>query len=251
MIDFHSHIDLFPDPREVARSISPACGFVLSVTTTPSAFAITSAIGKLAPQVETAVGLHPELAAQRHSELPLFERLVSSTRFVGEIGIDGSPPSKASMKLQREVFDTILACCARAGGRIMSIHSRGASREVCESLARFDTTLGTPILHWYSGSLTDLRLALDLGCYFSIGPPMVLTESGIRIIRKIPPNRILTETDGPFVRLGKDPARPGEVGQVLSYLAGLWAVTSQDAAQQVALNANHIFKKHGIKRKIS
>jgi TatD DNase family protein len=91
MIDFHCHLDLYPDPMNVVRECANRRLYVLSVTTTPSAWAQTNALAAGHDRIRTALGLHPELARERRRELALFDRLLPQARYVGEIGLDGSP----------------------------------------------------------------------------------------------------------------------------------------------------------------
>ena len=108
MIDFHCHLDLYPDPVEMVREARSREMFVLSVTTTPAAFEGTSALASDAPRIRTALGLHPQLAHERKGELALFDELVSTTRYVGEVGLDGGPELKRYWRDQQFVFDRIL-----------------------------------------------------------------------------------------------------------------------------------------------
>ena len=101
--------------------------YILSVTTTPSAWHGTSTLANGKNRIRTALGLHPQLAHERKSELPLFDDLVMKTRYVGEIGLDGAPEFREHWKDQVEVFEHILKTCSTAGGRILSIHSRRAA----------------------------------------------------------------------------------------------------------------------------
>ncbi|MYI68670.1 MAG: TatD family deoxyribonuclease, partial [Boseongicola sp. SB0673_bin_14] len=127
MIDFHAHIDLYPDPRAVLAQCVADRHYVLSVTTTPSAWSGTSALAEDAPRVRTALGLHPQLAHERAGELPLFAELLPRVHYVGEIGLDGSPELRSHWQRQQQVFAQILELCTRAGGRVMTIHSRRAA----------------------------------------------------------------------------------------------------------------------------
>ena len=89
MIDFHCHLDLYPDPHEITRECRKRGLDVLSVTTTPSAWGGTSALG--GGTIVTALGLHPQLAHQRKDDLSLFDRLLPGSEYVGEVGLDGAP----------------------------------------------------------------------------------------------------------------------------------------------------------------
>ena len=91
MIDFHCHLDLYPNHHAVRHECDRRCMHVLSVTTTPSAWRGTSALAAGSLRIRTALGLHPQLAAERKSELGLFETLLPEAPYVGEIGLDGAP----------------------------------------------------------------------------------------------------------------------------------------------------------------
>ena len=134
MIDFHCHLDLYPNPREVAKECAKRGLYVLSVTTTPSAWEGTSAVFTDIGGIRVAIGLHPELAGGRKAELDLFYELLPRTRYVGEIGLDGSPEHRPFWGDQTYVFERILSACSSAGGRIMSIHSRRAAAAVLDCL---------------------------------------------------------------------------------------------------------------------
>jgi TatD DNase family protein len=183
LIDFHCHLDLFPDPEGVAAAAEAARIYVLSVTTTPKAWRKTSALGKGRPHIRTALGLHPQLAHERSQELPLFEALLDETRYVGEIGLDGSPGYGQHADIQMRVFERALSLAKERGGRIFSIHSRRAAAEVIATL-RKHRCADSSILHWFSGTPRQLAEAVDLGCWFSTGPAMLRTDRGATVSRE-------------------------------------------------------------------
>ncbi len=65
---------------------------------------------------------------------------------------------------------------------------------------------------------------------------MVDSQKGSEIISRLPKDRVLTETDGPYVKIGKRPAEPSDVQIVLTALAKLWGVTVEEAETQVQDN---------------
>ncbi|HEV7334449.1 MAG TPA: Qat anti-phage system TatD family nuclease QatD [Bosea sp. (in: a-proteobacteria)] len=231
MIDFHSHLDLYPDPRSVANACSARGLYVLSVTTTPAAWAGTSALAHGAPRIRTALGLHPQLAHERKSELKLFERLITETRYVGEIGLDGAPDFKRHWDDQLGVLTRILDISQAAGGRIMSIHSRRAASAILDELEKRPGA-GIPILHWFSGSSRDLDRAIGIGCWFSVGPGMLQGEKGRMLASRMPIDRVLPESDGPFAQIDGRPAWPWEAASVLPVLADIWCQYPSDLEQQ-------------------
>ena len=227
MIDFHCHLDLYPKPHEVVERCRKAGVYVLSVTTTPKAWRGTSALAADCPRIRTALGFHPELAAQRMNELPLFEALVPEAKYIGEIGLDGSPDHRQHLQDQLKVFDAVLMTVHRAGGRVMSIHSRGAVDEVLAILARYPDA-GTPVLHWFSGSHVDLRKAIAAGTWFSVGPAMLRGARGRSLVSAMPRNRVLPETDGPFATTRGRPLEPTDSCLVYRDLASLWGLEEDD-----------------------
>jgi TatD DNase family protein len=221
VIDFHCHLDLYPNPREIAAACAEQNMYVLSVTTTPSAWDGTVALAPDGSRIRTALGLHPQLAHLRKSELTLFETLLPRTKYVGEIGLDGAPDFKEHWPDQIIVFDRILDLCRTNGGRILSIHSRRAASAVLDRLESHRDA-GIPILHWFSGSLLELSRAIDLGCWFSVGPSMLAGNKGRSLVARIPRTRILIESDGPFAQANGRPLLPWDSANVVPHLAHLW-----------------------------
>lgn len=235
MIDFHCHLDLYPDPDAAAAAAQQDQVAVLSVTTTPSAFAGTATLADERPMIRTALGLHPELAQQRGHELTLFDQLVATTPFVGEIGLDGSSRFAQTRTAQAEVFHHILRSCADAGGRVLSIHSRGAVRPVLDALwAQPDA--GIPVLHWFTGTVRQAEAAIEQGCWFSVGAPMLMTAKGRELVTMLPRGRVLTETDGPFAAREDRTVVPRDVSDAIGLLAALWGTEASQAEEQVAAN---------------
>lgn len=235
MIDFHAHLDLYPDPQAVATECSNQGIYVLSVTTTPSAWSGTSALAKPSSRIRTALGLHPQLAHQRKSELDMFNANLPDAQYVGEIGLDGAPEFRKYWDDQLTAFNHILQACSLAGGRVMSIHSRRATAEVLDRLEAFPNA-GVPILHWFSGNKRDLERAISLNCWFSVGPAMLIAKKSRDLVSHIPRERILTETDGPFAQVDGRSAMPWDVQRAVVYLADSWGMPVEGAEQALDNN---------------
>lgn len=235
MIDFHCHLDLYPDPKAVARACIERGLYMLSVTTTPTAWAGTLALAANARRIRTALGLHPQIAHQRQGELGLFETLVPEARYVGEVGLDGAPEYRRHWQQQVEVFGRILDMCQFSGGRVLSLHSRRAVTQVLDMLEARPGA-GTPILHWFSGSNRELDRAVDLGCWFSVGPAMLRGEKGRELARRMPREHVLTESDGPFAKVNGRAAWPWEAGTAVDELASLWKEEAADVERRLLNN---------------
>jgi TatD DNase family protein len=235
MIDLHCHLDLYPKPAAVAQECARRGMYVLSVTTTPSAWLGTSALASGAKRIRTALGFHPQLAQERKGELTEIDRLINETRYVGEVGLDRTPECLPFWSDQVEVFEHILDACTAAGGRILTIHSRRAEDEV---LARLEQRrqAGTPVLHWFSGSRRSLERASALGCWFSVGPSMLRGRKGRELVEQMPQDKVLTETDGPFAQYNDNALHPWDVADAVRQLAEIWSIGIRDTEEQLLMN---------------
>lgn len=237
LVDFHCHLDLYADFEESVKSAEQAGVYTLSVTTTPRAWQRNLELTRGTHCIRAALGLHPQLIAEHHEEIKLWESYVHETRYVGEVGLDAGSRYYRSLDLQKQVFQHILRVCAKAGGKILSVHSIRAATQVLdmvESLLPRDR--GQIVLHWFTGSPAEARRGIDLGCYFSINTAMLNSKRAIDLVTSIPSERILTETDGPFTQIRGRSARPNDVKVAIDALANLWHSTPEAAAATVQSN---------------
>lgn len=239
MIDLHCHLDLYPNPVAVVAKCRELGLYVLSVTTTPSAFDGTVALAKDAPRIRTGLGLHPQLARERRSELPLFEKLLPRTPYVGEIGLDGAPECRPYWDDQMTVFESALAACQAVGGRIMSLHSRRAATQVLDGLQRYPGA-GTAVFHWFSGNPRELERAAATGCWFSVGPAMLASTKGRALATLMPRDRVLTETDGPFAKVDGAAALPWDCQLAVAGLADLWGQRPEEIKKRLKQNLRRL-----------
>ncbi len=242
MIDLHCHVDLYPDPVAVLDGAEKRGTFVLAVTTTPLAFQGNLDLVGDRRRIRVALGLHPELVAERHAEIDLFVDLLPRTAYVGEVGLDGSPRNRASFAKQERVFERVVGECARLGGRVLSIHSRRAASAVLDILGT-TPTCGVPVLHWFSGTPRELERAVATGCWFSVGPLMLATPAGRRLVSAMPIDRVLTETDAPFAQAAGKPLMPWDVVDAEAALAGLWSLTQEETRHRLRQNLLALAKR--------
>lgn len=220
---------------------------MLSVTNTPKAFPKTAQIAKARKRIQTALGLHPQLVHERHDEVSLFVRLLSETQYVGEIGIDGGNDYAGHIDLQKEVFECLLRACSSHGGKIISIHSRHASGEVIESLRNWPSA-GTPILHWFTGTQRQSEVATSIGAWFSVGLPMVRSKRTAEIVARLPRDRVLTETDAPFVSTDGTMYPVEAVRETVTTLASLWRCSIDDVNAQLKFNLSELVNRASVYR---
>jgi len=98
------------------------------------------------------------------------------------------------------------------------------------------------VFHWYTGSLRTLDDILQAGHFLSVNPGMLVAERGRAVVRRIPRERLLTETDGPHVLVDQRPAFPWHVGLVEEFIAQEWGSSQADVRRQVWSNFTSIVK---------
>lgn len=173
------------------------------------------------------VGCHPGLAkVQRAFDAGRFATLISRTPYVSEVGLDGS--SRVPSDLQRATFEAILTAL-QTSQRIASIHSYDATDAVLDCLR--EQPIQGAVLHWWLGDERQTRQAAELGCYFSINASSARRGE---ILRAMPLDRILTETDHPFGdRSVGGGRRPGNVESAENRLTEHYGISREDLRLQL------------------
>ncbi|HCE68187.1 MAG: hydrolase TatD [Geobacteraceae bacterium GWC2_55_20] len=236
-VDFHCHLDLYPDHKAAIARAEASRIYTLSVTTTPRAWPRNHELTRDTHYVRAALGLHPQLVAERSDELSLWERYLPEARYVGEVGLDAGPRFYKSLESQRHVFRTVLEKCAEAAGKILSVHSVRSVPAVLDMIERYlPRDRGVVVLHWFTGSKSEARRAAALGCYFSVNAEMVRSDRGCGLVADLPMDRILTETDGPFTKINGRPAEPSNMNVTIDLIARVRNVPSHEIAKTVQVN---------------
>ena len=219
-VDFHCHVDLYEDHAAVIAECDRERVATLAVTTTPKAWPRNRELAAKSAHVRIALGLHPQLVAERENELPIFERYLADARYVGEVGLDAGPRFYRSFPAQERVFERVLHACAEQGGKILTVHSIRTASKVLNHIERaLPQDRGRVVLHWFTGTAAEASRAVALGCYFSINGEMLRSPKHRNLIVSLPLDRLVTETDGPFVERDGRPLRPRDVRRTVGELA--------------------------------
>lgn len=197
LIDLHVHIDFYSDPVAIANSYEKRKIYTLFVTNLPEVYGIHYKSFSVYKYVRLCLGYHPHLAGEHELNRSIFEKYIKSTKYIGEVGLDFQGESPYIIKKQINNFEYITNPNINRG-RIFTIHSKKAEDEVLKILKT--NQVKHAIFHWYSGKLSTMNEIIEEGYYFSINYRMLKSNMGRKIISKIPSDRILFETDGPFIR---------------------------------------------------
>lgn len=231
-MDAHMHFDLYSDKIQVLRYIEDVKSYTIAVTNLPNIYKRYVNLDQDYKFIKIAIGYHPELVKDFPDQIGLFKSLLSSTRYVGEIGLDGSLNDKEIMSNQEEIFDKVLEACS-GQGKVLSVHSRKASKQVMNHLAGFE---GIVILHWFSGRVQDLEEAIERGYFFSVNPQMLKSDSGKNIVSRIPAELILLESDAPFIFGMKKDYSIEFNKDIYSYFAKIYNIDEKQVMMRVKAN---------------
>lgn len=241
LVDMHCHVDLYPSPSQIVSECDSIGIRTVAVTTTPKAWPGNKRFINDSTWVRPALGFHPELVSERSSELDLFRKYLPEAKYVGEIGLDGRMPNNKSLGLQREILSEILVACSQESGKILSLHGVRAWSELIDLLERhLDLSSCRTILHWFTGSKKQLERAINIGCYFSLNSKSFQSKNCQNVLKILPIERVLTETDGPFINAGRRTAHPADVSVVVKKCAQFWNITPNEAARIILNNCRQI-----------
>ncbi len=233
MIDTHCHIDLYKNPIKILKECEQAGITVLAMTNLPSHFEMGYPHVLPFKKIRLALGMHPLYAEQHNKEFPLFLKNFYKTSYIGEVGLDFSREGYPTKEMQVVTFKKILD---KVSGqkKILSLHSRRAEKEVLNLL--IEKKIESAIFHWYSGPLSLIDKIADSGYYLSVNTSMIKSESGQKMINRMPLDHILTETDGPFTEVNGRESKPSDISLVYQYFSKIWSKTNQEVDSIITSN---------------
>jgi TatD DNase family protein len=225
VIDTHAHLDALEDPSgAIARARAAGVERIVSIGTGLASTQATVAIAEAEPGVAVAAGVHPHQAADGEPvDRLLDDRIVA----VGEIGLDFFR-DYAPRDEQRRVFTAQLRLAAEHGKPVI-VHSRAADDETAELLGEFG---GTVVLHCFS-SPELLPVALDRGYYVSFAGNVTYPKAAElrEAARAVPAERILAETDSPYLAPQPVRGKRNEPAYVVHTVASLAEARGEDPSE--------------------
>jgi TatD DNase family protein len=261
LFDVHAHLthpDLAGDIEGVvARAEAAGLTTIVSNGLNPADNAAVLELARRFPMVKPALGLYPVdavladmLAAgesypgQREAwptqvAIDWLRDHVEQAFAVGEIGLDGHWVKEPFWPAQDDAFRALVRLAMDAGKAII-IHTRKRERRTLELLDE----LGATRVNWhcFTGRLSLAREITRRGHYISIPANVRRSESFTRMLEALPRERLLLETDSPYLGPEKDRQNePANVRQTAAFAAELWKTSEEAAAAQLAQNFEALF----------
>ncbi|MEO9308740.1 MAG: TatD family hydrolase [Nitrososphaera sp.] len=202
---------------------------------------ITLELAKKSKMVLPFIGIHPEKSKDDlESMVQLIHQNSENIAGIGEIGLDKTyVTDEESFKRQKQVFTRLLGE-AESIKKPVSVHSRRTLDEILEIIPSYD--IHGFLLHWFDGNKSQLRKAMDLGCFVSYGPVSVYSHDKQALISITDKDRILVETDGPVKFshcFGMKQAQPSFIPSVIFCISKILGTSYDQCASILETNSKN------------
>jgi TatD DNase family protein len=249
IFDTHAHYDdaAFDDDRDsLLGSTLPAagvCGIVSCGTTVQSSRANAALAAKFG-YIYFAAGIHPEDAeSYADGDMERLAELISGNKkavAVGEIGLDYH--CEVDRSLQKALFERQLTL-ARTLDKPVILHDRDAHSDMMEIVHEYKPR---GVMHCFSGSAESAAELVAFGLYIGFTGSVTFknNKKAARVIEAVPCDRIVVETDCPY--MAPEPMRgrrsdSAMIANTLTYIAGVKGIPTEELAQITACNARSLF----------
>jgi TatD DNase family protein len=249
LVDTHCHLadSAYQDdlPQVLDRAWVAGVSRIIVIGECRASAARALALAAAEPRLSATAGVHPHHASEWSSETENWlRRILRDPRVVavGEIGLDFHYDHSARAD-QRRAFEAQLVLAAEVGKPAV-VHAREADDEVASILASHPTV--TAVLHSFSSGMGLLRAGLVLRHYVSFSGMVTFKNWQLdEAILETPSDRLLLETDGPY--LAPVPHRgkrnePAYVARVAEQVASVRGVTVEDLVAETGDNARRVFQ---------
>jgi TatD DNase family protein len=250
LVDSHCHLD-FPDFAEerdavIGRARAAGIGTMVTICTRLDEFPAVRAIAETDADIWCSVGVHPHEAADYAEIAPNdLATLAEHPRVIGigETGLDFHY-DHSPREVQERVFRAHIAA-SQASGLPLIVHAREADAEIARILHEERATAG--VLHCFSSGRALAEAALDLGFYISISGIVTFrnAEDLRGIVRDVPLDRLLVETDAPYLAPVPYRGRRNEPAYVATTAAAVAALKDIEPAALAATTTDNFFRLFG------
>ncbi|AWI06728.1 TatD family hydrolase [Clostridium drakei] len=238
LIDMHFHLDFYPNHSQIYNNINKLCQHTLCVTNQPEIFESCMDMYPVTKYVQFALGYNPQCVNDVPFSKNTFLRNLKRTKYIGEVGLDFSSKFCSKKEKQMEIFDFI---CTKCIDKVMSVHCKKAEESLYNILSQHKNK--KVALHWYSGDEFWLEKFLKLGTYFSINANMINSYKGSKIIKCIPKENLLIESDGPFTKVDGKKYTFDKLTKVYMLLGELLSINSEEMKLQISQNFTKLVEK--------
>jgi TatD DNase family protein len=250
IIDCHAHLDLFSN-KELNEifSKSEKIKYVIVNSVDLKTSQKILKLSKKYPKIKVALGLYPQDALSRENKTKVkdnfedFEKIVLENKkeviAIGEIGMDFYHGSEKNKKEQEKLFREQVELAEKLNIPVV-VHTRGAEKEIIEILKDYPNV--KKVLHCFCGNMKLVKEAEKIGCYFTIPCSLKRMQNFLKVLEIISKDRILTETDAPYLSPFKDKKNePAFIRETIKEISRIWKMDEKEVERIIERNSERIF----------
>jgi len=247
MVDTHAHLDMLKSEEDLIESVRKL-DYILTIGCDIKEIYKAVDIANRFENVFASVGFHPyDINDLSLEDLNRLRELAESNEKVialGEMGLDyyrDITPKKKQWKFFEKQIEL-----ANGLGLPIVIHSRSANEDTM-AILKSNKPQNSGILHCFGGDMKMMEEAIDLGLYISFAGNVTYPKANNlrEVLKNVPLDRLLLETDSPFLspqkRRGK-PNKPTHIFYTLEYVANLLNKSPKDLERKLDENFKILFK---------
>ena len=246
--DIHCHLDKL-SLREIEDAIEKKIIIGAVGMNLESCKKILKLKEKYPKNIKVFLGIHPEYKSyfsEADKVIELIENSLAKISGIGEIGIPffyleemSELEKKEIKKVGIRIFESFLEVASRHKFPV-NIHVIDKDVRLAIPILRKYNIVGA-LFHWYEGSLEDLNLLILDNHFISISPEVMINKKYLEFVKKIPLDRILLESDGPWKYEGKR-GIPQMIFEIASLLATFYNLTITEFLHKISQNTKKYLK---------
>lgn len=252
IIDSHAHLDFFKEDeikKLIENSIKNDVYRIITNAVDLNSSIKSIEIAKKFPIVKASIGIYPPVAIKEEDKEKVIEEISKLKKLalknkeeilaIGEIGMDFYHGKREEKEFQERILIEQLNL-AKELNLPSIVHTRGAEKEVLEILKEYSSQ--KIVIHCFCGNMKLVKKAVEIGCYFSIPCSLKRMQNFLELLKIVPKERILTETDAPYLSPFEGKTNePAFIAETIKEISKIWNLSIEETEKQIEKNSFKIF----------
>ncbi len=249
MIDTHAHLDMIKNEEDVKESVKNL-DYIITIGCDKEEIHKAIELSKKYENVYASIGFHPyDVKDIKEEDIETLKELALENEKViaiGECGLDYYRDITPK-DIQHKFFEKQIKL-AKELNLPLIVHSRSANDETVKILEKYAPYPASGIIHCFGGDIPMMEACVDIGFYISFAGNVTYPKAdNLReVLKKVPLDRLLLETDSPFLspqkKRGK-PNKPSNIFYTLEFVADFLGIDKEELEKITDENALRLFKK--------
>ena len=249
MIDTHAHLDMIKNEEDVKESVENL-DYIITIGCDKEEIYKAVELSKKYDNVYASIGFHPyDVKDIKEEDIETLKKLAIENEKVvaiGECGLDYYRDITPK-DIQHKFFEKQIKL-AKELNLPLIVHSRSANDDTVKILEKYAPYSASGIIHCFGGDIPMMEACVDMGFYISFAGNVTYPKADNlrKVLKKVPLDRLLLETDSPFLspqkKRGK-PNKPSNIFYTLEFVADFLGIDKEELEKITDENALRLFKK--------